>query len=82
MNDMNRTLLSVSYAMLALYGASAATPNTGYVDDDSYGATAQHYAPQYLKSAVVYQIVLRTFTREGNFKAATEKARGQSPRIH
>jgi 1,4-alpha-glucan branching enzyme len=29
-------------------------------------------APEYLKSAVVYQLVLRTFTREGTFKAATE----------
>ena len=28
--------------------------------------------PEYLKSAVVYQIVLRNFTRDGNFKAATE----------
>ena len=26
-----------------------------------------------VRSAVVYQIVLRTFTREGNFKAAAEK---------
>ena len=28
--------------------------------------------PEYLKSAVVYQLVLRNFTRDGNFKAATE----------
>ena len=28
--------------------------------------------PEYLKNAVVYQIMLRTFTREGTFKAATE----------
>ena len=28
--------------------------------------------PEYLKSAVVYQMVLRTFTRDGNFRAATE----------
>ena len=28
--------------------------------------------PEYLKSAVVYQIVLRNFTRDGNFRAATE----------
>lgn len=27
--------------------------------------------PEYLKSVVVYQIVLRNFTRDGNFKAAT-----------
>ena len=29
-------------------------------------------APEYLKSAVVYQMVLRNFTRDGNFRAATE----------
>ena len=28
--------------------------------------------PAYLKKAVVYQVVLRNFTRDGNFKAATE----------
>lgn len=28
--------------------------------------------PEYLKSAVVYQLVLRNFTREGNFEAATK----------
>ena len=28
--------------------------------------------PAYLKKAVVYQIVLRNFTRDGNFKAAAE----------
>ncbi len=28
--------------------------------------------PEHLKGAVIYQIVLRSFTREGNFKAATE----------
>ena len=28
--------------------------------------------PEYLKSAVVYQVVLRNFTRGGDFKAATE----------
>ena len=31
-----------------------------------------HEPPAYLKSAVIYQIVLRNFTRDGNFKAATE----------
>ena len=33
---------------------------------------AMRPTPQYLKSAVVYQVVLRNFTRDGNFKAATE----------
>ena len=33
---------------------------------------AMRPTPEYLKSAVVYQIVLRNFTRDGNFKAATE----------
>ena len=33
---------------------------------------AMRPAPGYLKSATVYQIVLRHFTRDGNFKAATE----------
>ncbi len=28
--------------------------------------------PEYLKRAVVYQMVLRNFTRDGTFKAATE----------
>ncbi len=32
---------------------------------------AMRPTPEYLKSAVVYQIVLRNFTRDGNFKAAT-----------
>jgi pullulanase/glycogen debranching enzyme len=36
------------------------------------GYAAMRPTPEYLKSAVVYQIVLRTFTREGTFKAATE----------
>ena len=33
---------------------------------------AMRPTPEYLKSAVVYQMVLRNFTRDGNFKAATE----------
>ena len=33
---------------------------------------AMRPTPEYLKSAVVYQIVLRNFTRDGNFRAATE----------
>ncbi|MBP5227678.1 MAG: hypothetical protein J6336_09875 [Kiritimatiellae bacterium] len=33
---------------------------------------AMRPTPEYLKHAVVYQIVLRNFTRDGNFKAATE----------
>ena len=33
---------------------------------------AMRPTPEYLKSAVVYQLVLRNFTRDGNFKAATE----------
>ena len=32
---------------------------------------AMRPTPEYLKSAVVYQIVLRNFTRDGNFKSAT-----------
>ena len=36
------------------------------------GSAAVQPMTEYLKSAVVYQIVLRTFTRDGNFKAATE----------
>ena len=35
-------------------------------------AGAMRPTPEYLKSAVVYQMVLRNFTRDGNFKAATE----------
>lgn len=35
-------------------------------------AGAMRPAPEYLKSAVVYQIVLRNFTRDGNFRAAAE----------
>ena len=41
----------------------------------SFAGGAAHGAmrptPEYLKRATVYQIVLRTFTRDGNFKAAT-----------
>ena len=38
----------------------------------SYGGLAAiRPAPEYLKSAVVYQIVLRNFTRDGNFAQAT-----------
>lgn len=33
---------------------------------------AMRPTPEYLKRAVVYQVVLRNFTRDGNFKAATE----------
>ena len=33
---------------------------------------AMRPAPEYLKKAVVYQIVLRNFTRDGNFAAATK----------
>ena len=35
-------------------------------------SAARRPVPEYLKSAVIYQIVLRSFTRDGNFKAATE----------
>jgi len=35
-------------------------------------SAAMRPAPDYLKSAVVYQVVLRNFTRDGNFRAATE----------
>ena len=34
-------------------------------------SAAMRPTPEYLKSAVVYQIVLRNFTRDGTFKAAT-----------
>ena len=37
----------------------------------SFDAIAKRPVPEYLKSAVVYQIVLRNFTRGGDFKAAT-----------
>ena len=33
---------------------------------------AMRPTPAYLKSAVVYQVVLRNFTRDGNFKAAAD----------
>lgn len=33
---------------------------------------AMRPTPDYLKSATVYQVVLRNFTRDGNFRAATE----------
>ena len=33
---------------------------------------AMRPAPEYLKHATVYQIVLRNFTRDGNFRAATQ----------
>lgn len=33
---------------------------------------AMRPTPEYLKQAVVYQVVLRNFTRDGNFRAATE----------
>ena len=33
---------------------------------------AMRPTPEYLKSAVVYQIVLRNFTRDGNFRSAME----------
>ncbi len=35
-------------------------------------SAAPRPTPPYLKSAVVYQLVLRNFTRDGNFQAATE----------
>lgn len=35
------------------------------------GEAAMRPTPDYLKSAVVYQVVLRNFTRDGNFKSAT-----------
>lgn len=36
------------------------------------GGGAMRPTPDYLKKAMVYQVVLRNFTRDGNFKAATE----------
>ena len=47
--------------MLCLVGAFAVGTSSG----------AMRPTPEYLKSAVVYQIVLRNFTRDGDFKAAT-----------
>ena len=46
------------------------------------GATfaAMRPTPAYLKSAVVYQVVLRNFTRDGNFKAAASPICGDRPR--
>ena len=38
----------------------------------SFETNAKRPAPEWLRSAVVYQIALRNFTRGGNFKAATE----------
>ena len=35
-------------------------------------AAAMRPAPEYLKRGTVYQVVLRTFTRDGSFKAATK----------
>ena len=35
-------------------------------------SAAMRPTPAYLKRAVVYQVVLRNFTRDGNFRAATE----------
>ena len=35
-------------------------------------SAAMRPTPEYLKKAVVYQVVLRNFTRDGNFRAATE----------
>ena len=34
---------------------------------------AMRPTPDYLKRATVYQIVLRNFTRDGNFRAAAEE---------
>ncbi len=36
------------------------------------GSAAMRPTPEYLKRATVYQIVLRSFTRDGDFKAATK----------
>ena len=36
------------------------------------GRAAMRPTPDYLRKAVVYQVVLRNFTRDGNFRAATE----------
>lgn len=36
------------------------------------GTAAMRPTPDYLKRATVYQVVLRNFTRDGNFRAATE----------
>lgn len=36
------------------------------------GFGAMRPTPEYLKRATVYQVVLRNFTRDGNFRAATE----------
>lgn len=38
----------------------------------SSGAVTRRPVPDFFRRAVVYQIALRTFTRDGNFRAATE----------
>ena len=57
---MKYRLMFLSVAVVAAITASG----TAYA--------ARRPVPEYLKSAVIYQIVLRSFTRDGNFKAATE----------
>ncbi len=53
---MKSTIALAATAMLSALTAEAAMRPT----------------PEYLKKAVVYQVVLRNFTRDGNFRAATE----------
>ena len=50
-----RSILAAAFAAVAAFGAVG----------------AERPMPEWLKRATVYQMVLRNFTREGNFKAAT-----------
>lgn len=56
-------------ARITLKGFAAVLAVLAAVD---MASAATRPVPEYLKSAVVYQIVLRNFTRGGDFKAATE----------
>ena len=53
--------LSTAHAFTALAALALAGSLSG----------AMRPTPEYLKRATVYQIVLRNFTRDGNFRAAT-----------
>lgn len=60
---MNGTSVGMRLLAIAIVAASVSSGTA---------SAAMHSVPEYLKSAVVYQIVLRNFTRDGDFKAATE----------
>ncbi len=59
---MSKTPFKVSFFALTL--VASLSPNAL--------SAAMRPPPDYLKRAVIYQVVLRNFTRDGNFKAATE----------